>query len=499
MRYLKQSTAATIVLGPFVDSTDGVTAETGLTISQADVRLSKNGAAFAQKGDTNAASHMENGYYSCALSTTDTGTLGRLTVCVNESGALPVRLDYMVLSADAYESLCGSTPLPVNATQISGDSAAADELERWLDGTAGAIPELGILDRGTAQSASSTGLVLRTAAAFADDALIGATVVQTGGTNSPQSARITDNALSGDTITVDSWPNGTPGGTITYIIFGTTPDSAGSALDAAGVRSALGMSSANLDTQLAALQADTDNIQTRLPASLVSGRMDVSVGAMASGVLTATAIASDAITAAKVASDAVAEIQSGLATSSALSSVATNVSAILVDTDTTIPALLTTIDTVVDAIEVDTQDIQARLPTALVGGRIDASVGAMASGVVTAAAVATGAIDADAIASDAVTEIQSGLATAASITSLAAAVNTVDAVVDAILVDTGTDLPATLSTIDGRIDTEVSAIKAQTDKLTFNARNEVAADIKAVINDPVVSGSAKTTTWGGTA
>lgn len=42
------------------------------------------------------------------------------------------------------------------------------------------------------------------------------------------------------------------------------------------------------------------NTENRLPAVLVSGRIDASVGAMASGVLTATAIAADAITAAKV-------------------------------------------------------------------------------------------------------------------------------------------------------------------------------------------------------
>lgn len=51
------------------------------------------------------------------------------------------------------------------------------------------------------------------------------------------------------------------------------------------------------------VEADTQDIQSRLPAALVSGRIDASVGAMASGVLTATAIAADAITDAKVASD----------------------------------------------------------------------------------------------------------------------------------------------------------------------------------------------------
>lgn len=63
---------------------------------------------------------------------------------------------------------------------------------------------------------------------------------------------------------------------------------------------------------------------------------------------------------------------------------------------------------------------------------------AWASGAITAAVIATGAIDADAVATDAVTEIQSGLATSASISALnnvsAAQVNA--EVVDALNTDT---------------------------------------------------------------
>jgi hypothetical protein len=59
-------------------------------------------------------------------------------------------------------------------------------------------------------------------------------------------------------------------------------------LDAAGTRSALGLASANLDSQIAGLQADADDIQTRLPAALVGGRMDSSVGAMAVSVTAST-------------------------------------------------------------------------------------------------------------------------------------------------------------------------------------------------------------------
>jgi hypothetical protein len=107
--WLKQSTACTITLGPFVDDTDGKTAETGLTISQADVRLRKNGGAAAQANEATSATHDENGYYSKPLSTTDTNTAGRLLVSVSESGALPVWHEFTVLPAAVYDGLITGT------------------------------------------------------------------------------------------------------------------------------------------------------------------------------------------------------------------------------------------------------------------------------------------------------------------------------------------------------------------------------------------------------
>lgn len=89
----------------------------------------------------------------------------------------------------------------------------------------GAHPTLGIIDQGTAQSASATGIVLRSAAAFADNTLRGATLFAFGSTQGYwQSRVITANALSGDTVTVDTWTV-TPSGTITYKIFGSPPGS----------------------------------------------------------------------------------------------------------------------------------------------------------------------------------------------------------------------------------------------------------------------------------
>ena len=107
--WLRQSTAVDIGIGPFVDSTDGVTAETALTLSQADFRLKKNGGAWAQKNQASTATHEENGWYEASLDTTDTNTLGILIVAVNETGALPVWKEYLVVPANVYDSLVSGT------------------------------------------------------------------------------------------------------------------------------------------------------------------------------------------------------------------------------------------------------------------------------------------------------------------------------------------------------------------------------------------------------
>src|SRR3972149_1004828 len=83
--------------------------------------------------------------------------------------------------------------------------------------------------------------------------------------------------------------------------------------------------------------------------------IDISAGALGTAqfdaaFLTAALIAADAIGASELAADAVTEIQAGLATAAALATV-----------------------------QADTDDIQTRLPAALVGGRMDSSVGAMAA------------------------------------------------------------------------------------------------------------------------
>ena len=110
---------------------------------------------------------------------------------------------------------------------------------------------------------------------------------------------------------------------------------------------------------------------------------------------------------------------SALATAAAVSTIDSNVDAILVDTATTLPATLSTIDGKIDTVDTN----------------VDAVL------------------------------VDTGTTLPATLSTIEGKVDTVDSNVDAVLVDTGTTLPATLSTMDGKIDTVdgiVDAILADT-------------------------------------
>jgi len=126
--FLKQATAVTLKMGPFVDDTDGKSAETALTITQSDVRLSKNGGAFAQKNEVSNSSHDENGYYAVILDITDTNTIGALRVAIYESGALPVWQDLVVIPAHIYDCQFGLGGLYEVAAKVLTNKADQDKV-----------------------------------------------------------------------------------------------------------------------------------------------------------------------------------------------------------------------------------------------------------------------------------------------------------------------------------------------------------------------------------
>jgi hypothetical protein len=133
---LRQSTAVTFSMGPMLDAADGDTEETGLSIAAADVKLSKNNGALGSKNDATAPTHDANGFYRVTLNATDTGTVGPGFAFVHVAGARPVKVDFAVLTPNVFDAMVsGGLNLPVNAVAISGDQAAADNLEADYDAT----------------------------------------------------------------------------------------------------------------------------------------------------------------------------------------------------------------------------------------------------------------------------------------------------------------------------------------------------------------------------
>ena len=332
-----------------------------------------------------------------------------------------------------HAAVSGSTAEALNAAGASGDPWVAALPGSYSAGQAGYI--LGTnLDATVSSRASATDLA--TVAGYVD-------------TEVAAIKAVTDK-LDG-TLELSS-----DGQIFTAAALQNAPTSSGG-LDAAGVRAAIGLASANLDTQLAdlptnaelstalassddavlavlgtpagaslaadvaAVQSDTNDIQSRLPAALVSGRIDASVGAMANNVMTAAAAAADLTT----------ELQSGLATSAALSS---------------LDAKVDVVDGVVDSILVDT-----------------AEIGVAGAGL-------------------------TALATAANLATVA---GYLDTEIAAILADTNelqTDW-----TNGGRLDLLVDAIKAKTDALPASpaAVSDIptAGAIADAVHDEVVEGT----------
>ena len=129
MIYLRQSTASQEVpLGFFLDSADGNTEKTALTIANTDIKVWKNGATTLANKNSGGGTHISNGIYYAVLDATDTDTLGPLVLFCHVAGALPVRLECCVLSANVFDSLIAGTDLfDVSVTQWTGTAVATPD------------------------------------------------------------------------------------------------------------------------------------------------------------------------------------------------------------------------------------------------------------------------------------------------------------------------------------------------------------------------------------
>jgi hypothetical protein len=106
---LRKSTASQeVLLGPFLDDTDGKTAETALTINASDIKLWKRGGTTESSKNSGGATHIADGRYYAVLDATDTDTTGELIINVAVAGALPVRLVCCVFEAAVFDALFAS-------------------------------------------------------------------------------------------------------------------------------------------------------------------------------------------------------------------------------------------------------------------------------------------------------------------------------------------------------------------------------------------------------
>lgn len=127
--FLKQSTASQEVpLGYALDSTDGNTEKTGLTIANTDIKVWKSGATTLASKNSGGATHIANGIYYVVLDATDSDTLGMLVLFVHVAGALTMKVECCVLAANIYDSLVGGGDLiDISVVQWTGTNVATPD------------------------------------------------------------------------------------------------------------------------------------------------------------------------------------------------------------------------------------------------------------------------------------------------------------------------------------------------------------------------------------
>jgi hypothetical protein len=445
-----------------VDSTDG-TPETGVVFNTAgiDLEYRREGAASTDITEATLAAlttahtdggflHIGNGFYrldlpDAACATGAPGVLVHGTVTgmvvigcyiqlegfVNSvytrvgapAGAsvsadvAAVKVDTAAILVDTGTTLDGRIPaalvggrMDCNVGAISSDTSAADNCEAYFDGTGYTdVDNLAVIRSNTAQ-AGAPGTITLDASANATDDFYNNTYIQiTAGTGVGQARFISDYVGATKAASVNTNWITSPDNTSVFIIwpFGTIPGAS-------------------------------------------------------------------APTAAEVADAVWDEATAGHTTAGTFGEQCkTDIDAILVDTGTT---------------------LDGRIPAALVSGRMDASVGAMAANVMTAAAAAA----------DLTTELQSGLATAAALDAVDNFLDTEIAAIKAVtdlLPDAGalTSLAtqASVNTIDDFLDTEIAAIKAKTDQLTFTVANQVDANAESMNATTILGTGAVGDKWRG--
>jgi len=154
--YLRQSTASQeIPLGYFLDSTDGNTEETGLTIANTDIKVWKTGATTLASKNSGGATHISNGVYYTVLDATDTNTIGPLVVFIHVAGALAIKVECVVLDEAVYDVLFCTVALTTITGAVGSVTGAVGSVTTVSDKTGYSLSATGL----DAIAATATGMV----------------------------------------------------------------------------------------------------------------------------------------------------------------------------------------------------------------------------------------------------------------------------------------------------------------------------------------------------
>lgn len=242
---MRKNVASQVVGAQMVSATDGSAFTGSVTCS---VTLDGGTQATGSVG-SGACTHEGNGYHTYAPSQAETnGNL--LAYTFTGSGAVPVTVQIFTVGYDPYQA-----QVPANVTQFGGSNGTFS----------GGRPEVNTTHWGGTAVASANVLIdgAITAAKIASNALTDAKIASGAFTAAKFAAGAFDAVWSVATRLLTAGTN--------IVLAKGTGVTGFNDLDAAGVRSAVGLASANLDTQLSTIdtvvdriEVDTQDLQTQI-------------------------------------------------------------------------------------------------------------------------------------------------------------------------------------------------------------------------------------------
>ena len=115
--WVKQSTAATLIVGPILDSTGAE--YTSAVIG--DLSISKNGGTLTAMAAAATLTHIANGQYTLVMTTGNLDTLGRAQITCNKSTYQMPPIGLNIVPAMVFDSLVlGTDVLQSDVTQFGG-------------------------------------------------------------------------------------------------------------------------------------------------------------------------------------------------------------------------------------------------------------------------------------------------------------------------------------------------------------------------------------------